>query len=206
MPDDASLRKTLSACVGASSKKPCSEHRKSSKPIMEKRRRARINQSLVQLKALILHALHADVSRHSKLEKAEILEMTVKHLRSVQRAQAAVSLTLQQRALGRYSAGFSACMTEVTRFMSTCEGMSCELRTRLLGHLAGCVTMTPPPQNVLQITRLSDTLPKARLILPAAETAALRSGSFRPADPGLAPTLMTPTAQGPSGTGMWRPW
>uniref|UniRef100_A0A3B4EBU2 BHLH domain-containing protein n=1 Tax=Pygocentrus nattereri TaxID=42514 RepID=A0A3B4EBU2_PYGNA len=62
---------------------------KSSKPIMEKRRRARINQSLVQLKALILHALHADVSRHSKLEKAEILEMTVKHLRSVQRAQAA---------------------------------------------------------------------------------------------------------------------
>uniref|UniRef100_A0A3B1IQY7 BHLH domain-containing protein n=1 Tax=Astyanax mexicanus TaxID=7994 RepID=A0A3B1IQY7_ASTMX len=59
---------------------------------MEKRRRARINRSLVQLKALILHALHADVSRHSKLEKAEILEMTVTHLRSVQRAQAAGEL------------------------------------------------------------------------------------------------------------------
>lgn len=82
---------------------------------MEKRRRARINESLGQLKTLILDALKKDVSggggtgrgargrpaepcrceprlcpqssRHSKLEKADILEMTVKHLRSLQRAQ-----------------------------------------------------------------------------------------------------------------------
>lgn len=88
----------------------------SSKPIMEKRRRARINESLGQLKTLILDALKKDVSlflsitnvhdthickvqklnelfsliqssRHSKLEKADILEMTVKHLRNLQRVQ-----------------------------------------------------------------------------------------------------------------------
>ncbi|XP_027558586.1 transcription factor HES-4 isoform X3 [Neopelma chrysocephalum] len=59
----------------------------SSKPIMEKRRRARINESLGQLKTLILDALKKDSSRHSKLEKADILEMTVKHLRNLQRAQ-----------------------------------------------------------------------------------------------------------------------
>uniref|UniRef100_A0A8D2QH38 BHLH domain-containing protein n=1 Tax=Zonotrichia albicollis TaxID=44394 RepID=A0A8D2QH38_ZONAL len=52
-----------------------------------KRRRARINESLGQLKTLILDALKKDSSRHSKLEKADILEMTVKHLRSLQRAQ-----------------------------------------------------------------------------------------------------------------------
>lgn len=81
---------------------------------MEKRRRARINESLGQLKTLIMEALKKDVrikppqatlfiykpnkiktclllqsSRHSKLEKADILEMTVKHLRNLQRLQMA---------------------------------------------------------------------------------------------------------------------
>lgn len=35
----------------------------SSKPVMEKRRRARINESLAQLKTLILDALRKEVSR-----------------------------------------------------------------------------------------------------------------------------------------------
>ncbi|XP_042699790.2 transcription factor HES-1 isoform X1 [Chrysemys picta bellii] len=52
------------ASVSATPDKPktASEHRKSSKPIMEKRRRARINESLSQLKTLILDALKKDVS------------------------------------------------------------------------------------------------------------------------------------------------
>uniref|UniRef100_A0A3B5LSW5 Orange domain-containing protein n=1 Tax=Xiphophorus couchianus TaxID=32473 RepID=A0A3B5LSW5_9TELE len=42
--------------------------------------------------------------------------------------------------LGKYRAGFSECMNEVTRFLSTCEGVNTEVRTRLLGHLASCMT------------------------------------------------------------------
>lgn len=42
--------------------------------------------------------------------------------------------------LGKYRAGFSECMNEVTRFLSTCEGVNSEVRTRLLGHLANCMT------------------------------------------------------------------
>ncbi|XP_069473513.1 transcription factor HES-1 [Ambystoma mexicanum] len=117
-----------------------SEHRKSSKPIMEKRRRARINESLGQLKTLILDALKKDSSRHSKLEKADILEMTVKHLRGLQRVQMTAALNTDPSVLGKYRAGFSECMGEVTRFLSTCEGVNTEVRTRLLGHLAGCMT------------------------------------------------------------------
>uniref|UniRef100_A0A672K0R9 Hairy-related 6 n=1 Tax=Sinocyclocheilus grahami TaxID=75366 RepID=A0A672K0R9_SINGR len=120
--------------------KTASEHRKSSKPIMEKRRRARINESLGQLKTLILDALKKDSSRHSKLEKADILEMTVKHLRNMQRAQMTAALNTDPTVLGKYRAGFSECMNEVTRFLSTCEGVNTEVRTRLLGHLAGCMT------------------------------------------------------------------
>ncbi|XP_060774386.1 hairy-related 6 [Neoarius graeffei] len=120
--------------------KTASEHRKSSKPIMEKRRRARINESLGQLKTLILDALKKDSSRHSKLEKADILEMTVKHLRNMQRAQMTAALNADPTVLGKYRAGFSECMNEVTRFLSTCEGVNAEVRTRLLGHLANCMT------------------------------------------------------------------
>ncbi|XP_038605061.1 transcription factor HES-1 [Tachyglossus aculeatus] len=119
--------------------KTASEHRKSSKPIMEKRRRARINESLSQLKTLILDALKKDSSRHSKLEKADILEMTVKHLRNLQRAQMTAALSSDPTVLGKYRAGFSQCINEVTRFLSTCEGVNADVRTRLLGHLDSCV-------------------------------------------------------------------
>ncbi|XP_023150808.1 transcription factor HES-1-like [Amphiprion ocellaris] len=116
------------------------ESRKSSKPIMEKRRRARINESLGQLKTLILDALKKDTSRHSKLEKADILEMTVKHLRNLQRLQMTAAVNTDPSVLGKYRAGFSECVGEVTRFLSTCEGVDAEVRTRLLSHLAACVT------------------------------------------------------------------
>uniref|UniRef100_A0A8C5TKU1 Hes family bHLH transcription factor 4 n=1 Tax=Malurus cyaneus samueli TaxID=2593467 RepID=A0A8C5TKU1_9PASS len=124
----------------------------SSKPIMEKRRRARINESLGQLKTLILDALKKDSSRHSKLEKADILEMTVKHLRNLQRAQMTAALSADPTVLGKYRAGFNECMNEVTRFLSTCEGVNTDVRTRLLSHLSAClgqiVAMNyPPPRH-----------------------------------------------------------
>lgn len=106
---------------------------------MEKRRRARINESLGQLKTLILDALKKDSSRHSKLEKADILEMTVKHLRNLQRVQMTAALSADTNVLGKYRAGFNECMNEVTRFLSTCEGVNTEVRSRLLNHLSGCL-------------------------------------------------------------------
>ncbi|KAI4809345.1 hypothetical protein KUCAC02_018237 [Chaenocephalus aceratus] len=98
------------------------ESRKSSKPIMEKRRRARINESLGQLKTLILDALKKD------------------HLRNLQRLQTAAAVNPDPSVLGKYRAGFSECLGEVTRFLSSCEGLNTEVRTRLLSHLAACVT------------------------------------------------------------------
>ncbi|KAF1658322.1 UNVERIFIED_CONTAM: Transcription factor HES-1, partial [Eudyptes robustus] len=93
----------------------------SSKPIMEKRRRARINESLGQLKTLILDALKKDVT----------------------------ALSADPTVLGKYRAGFNECMNEVTRFLSTCEGVNTDVRTRLLSHLSAClgqiVAMNYPP-------------------------------------------------------------
>lgn len=66
--------------------------KRANKPLMEKRRRARINQSLAVLKALILEAANqrsgsavgangatGGGAKHAKLEKADILELTVRH-------------------------------------------------------------------------------------------------------------------------------
>uniref|UniRef100_A0A3Q4B374 Uncharacterized protein n=1 Tax=Mola mola TaxID=94237 RepID=A0A3Q4B374_MOLML len=147
MPADTMEKQTASPIAGAPANgshtpdkpKNASEHRKSSKPIMEKRRRARINESLGQLKTLILDALKKDSSRHSKLEKADILEMTVKHLRNLQRVQMSAALSADATVLSKYRAGFNECMNEVTRFLSTSEGVNAEVRSRLLNHLSSCM-------------------------------------------------------------------
>ena len=53
-----------------------------SKPLMEKRRRDRINKSLTELKTILIDVLKRDQNSCSKLEKADILEMTVNYLRT----------------------------------------------------------------------------------------------------------------------------
>ncbi|KAI8488415.1 oxysterol-binding protein hes1 [Branchiostoma belcheri] len=120
------------------------ETRKSSKPIMEKRRRARINDSLNQLKTLILDALKKDSSRHSKLEKADILEMTVKHLRSLQRQQLAAAANTNPSLPGQYRAGFNECLMEVNRFLGATDSVDTQVRQRLLNHLAGSCSPARP--------------------------------------------------------------
>ncbi|KAJ7354888.1 hypothetical protein OS493_029445 [Desmophyllum pertusum] len=60
------------------------ERRKAQKPRIEKLRRDRINCSLDEIKHLVLEALNKDISRYSKMEKADILEMTVQFLRGTQ--------------------------------------------------------------------------------------------------------------------------
>ncbi|XP_020315467.1 transcription factor HES-4-B [Oncorhynchus kisutch] len=169
MPADTMEKQTASPIAGAPANgshtpdkpKNASEHRKSSKPIMEKRRRARINESLGQLKTLILDALKKDSSRHSKLEKADILEMTVKHLRNLQRVQM-TALSADTTVLSKYRAGFNECMNEVTRFLSTSEGVNTEVRSRLLNHLSGClgqlIAMNYPQPNPNQQAHLAQPL------------------------------------------------
>ncbi|XP_042883618.1 protein hairy-like [Penaeus japonicus] len=123
------------------------ELRKSNKPIMEKRRRARINTCLNELKSLILDAMKKDPARHSKLEKADILEMTVKHLQAVQRQQLALAVAHDPAVLTKFRGGFAECAQEVTRYVSRIEGVDGGVRQRLLQHLGQCVSglsaMTP---------------------------------------------------------------
>lgn len=148
----------------------CSENRRASKPLMEKRRRARINQSLSELKSLILDAVKKDSqnTRHSKLEKADILEMTVAHLQNLHREKQTGCLSPNSNTEESFRTGYMECAREVTRFISNMEGVDPSLRSRLLTHMtlaassfsepvtsgddvassSGSDSQTPSPMNV----------------------------------------------------------
>ncbi|KAK4880129.1 hypothetical protein RN001_008275 [Aquatica leii] len=117
--------------------KRSSEPRRANKPLMEKRRRARINQSLAALKTLILDSAKAENTKHSKLEKADILELTVRHF---QRHR-----SLDTQGVQQYRAGYADCVREVQRYLETPDAQTMAVldpgvRQRLLQHLDSCVS------------------------------------------------------------------
>lgn len=113
--------------------------RKSNKPIMEKRRRARINNCLTQLKSLVLESMRKDSSQYSKLEKADILEMTVKHLRNLQRNQIASAMASDPTVVTKFRAGFHECANEVIRYLGTVQNVGSDVKSRLVSHLSTCL-------------------------------------------------------------------
>ncbi|XP_055382524.1 protein hairy [Condylostylus longicornis] len=115
---------------------PVKSDRRSNKPIMEKRRRARINNCLNELKTLILDATKKDPARHSKLEKADILEKTVKHLQELQRQQLAMSQAIDPKIVNKFKAGFTECANEVSRF----PDIDPQVKRRLMQHLSNCIS------------------------------------------------------------------
>ena len=107
-------------------------YRKVVKPLIERKRRARINSCLDELKDLMVFALQAEGESISKLEKADVLELTVNHLRKLKRQQ---MLSLNPALdLDRFHAGFTTCATEVSRSLAS-SGVDISIGSRLMGHL-----------------------------------------------------------------------
>ncbi|KAL5015443.1 hypothetical protein ScPMuIL_009713 [Solemya velum] len=126
----------------------------SNKPLMEKRRRARINDCLSQLKTLVLQAMKKDTNQYSKLEKADILEMTVKHLKTVQRHHGSASASSDPLVMSNYRAGFNECLNEVSRFLRSGEHVNSGVKEQMMTHLANCVNRVPSvPQADVDRTR-----------------------------------------------------
>lgn len=111
--------------------------RKRRRGIIEKRRRDRINSSLSELRRLVPAAFEKQGS--AKLEKAEILQMTVDHLKVLHSKAGLNGYNLDTAALAMdyRSVGFRECAAEVARYLVTIEGMDIQdpLRLRLLSHL-----------------------------------------------------------------------
>uniref|UniRef100_A0A3Q3BE96 Hes-related family bHLH transcription factor with YRPW motif 2 n=1 Tax=Kryptolebias marmoratus TaxID=37003 RepID=A0A3Q3BE96_KRYMA len=108
--------------------------RKKRRGIIEKRRRDRINSSLSELRRLVPTAFEKQGS--AKLEKAEILQLTVDHLKMLQATGGRGLLDAQVLALDFLSLGFRECVTEVSCYLDSGD----PLRSRLLSHLASCAS------------------------------------------------------------------
>lgn len=79
-------------------------------------------------------------ARHSKLEKADILEMAVKHLQNVQRQQLAMAIASDPSVLRKFKSGFNECATEINKYVSQMEGVDDSMRQRINGHLSKCIS------------------------------------------------------------------
>uniref|UniRef100_A0A8C7E2Z8 Hes family bHLH transcription factor 2 n=1 Tax=Naja naja TaxID=35670 RepID=A0A8C7E2Z8_NAJNA len=107
-----------------------SELRKNLKPLMEKRRRARINCSLGQLKTLILPLVGKDNSCYSKLEKADILEMTVQFLKELP-----TSCGTLPGSVDGYCEGYHTCLSHFATLIPKYNLLSPEACNQLLARL-----------------------------------------------------------------------
>lgn len=114
--------------------------RKKRRGIIEKRRRDRINNSLSELRRLVPTAFEKQGS--AKLEKAEILQMTVDHLKMLQATGGKGYFDAHALALDFLSLGFRECVTEVSRYLTAVERLDSTdpLRSRLLSHLTSCAS------------------------------------------------------------------
>merc|ERR1712014_565788 len=118
------------------------QYRKVMKPLIERKRRARINACLDELKDLMVHALQTEGESITKLEKADVLELTVRHLQKLKRQQ---MLTLQPHLeQDRYKAGYTACATEVSRCLTSIPGVDMTLSSRMMAHLGQKLTYQEP--------------------------------------------------------------
>ncbi|KAI7814493.1 hairy-related 8a [Triplophysa rosa] len=136
------------------------EERKLRKPLIEKKRRERINSSLEQLKGIMVDAYNLD---QSKLEKADVLEITVQHMENLQRGNGAGSSNhgpgsgFESRQ--RYSTGYIQCMHEVHNLLLSCPGMDKSLGARLLNHLLKSLPHIGAEANSTCSTGTSGSLP-----------------------------------------------
>ncbi|CAJ1062130.1 hairy/enhancer-of-split related with YRPW motif protein 1-like [Xyrichtys novacula] len=110
--------------------------RKRRRGIIEKRRRDRINNSLSELRRLVPSAFEKQGS--AKLEKAEILQMTVDHLKMLHASGGKGLFEAHALAKDYRSLGFRECLAETARYLSIIEGRESTdpLRVRLVSHLS----------------------------------------------------------------------
>ncbi|XP_032779653.2 transcription factor HES-1 [Daphnia magna] len=152
-------------------------YKKITKPLLERQRRARINRCLDELKELMSAALAAEGENLTKLEKADVLELTVRHLHQLHR-EGELSLNASGGGVGgifnrppsgaaaaapadrrRYQGGFLACAQQVASYVMKTPGLEPGLGQRLLAHLARCSQQispesTAPPPPVLGLAGL----------------------------------------------------
>ncbi|XP_062597382.1 transcription factor HES-1-like [Saccostrea cucullata] len=155
-----------------------SPKRRVNKPMIERRRRERINECLNQLQTLIaqLDKEKPKIGKSNKLEKADILEMTVDF---VKRSQPMLKEENEKKESPadsvQYQAGYEKCRIEIQSFLQTSENVPEEVKTALLKQIQNSPKQQPS-QPTETNARVQDLNPKSSAptsfanILPRAQS------------------------------------
>lgn len=203
--------------------------------MLERKRRARINRCLDELKDLMVTALQAEGENVSKLEKADILELTVRHLHSLKRRGQLV-LKSESSYAERFRAGFTQCATEVSQFITNATLAANAMQrqgpvdpqagARLLQHLSHCIKRLEAPIVQPQVLPNGVARPTPLQPIPVGPQQAVAPtnqqqfapGCKRPAESHLDQTSLVKRAYAPpspphspasepdAAQSMWRPW
>ncbi|GAA6071615.1 transcription factor HES-5-like [Tachysurus ichikawai] len=111
------------------------EKHKLRKPVVEKMRRDRINSCIEQLKVILEKEFHQQ-DPNTKLEKADILEMTVVFLKQQLQSQ----ISAPQKA---HCDGYSQCWRETVNFLSANSKLDITLQ-----HLNRCQEAQRAPKDI----------------------------------------------------------
>lgn len=110
-------------------------------------------------------------TRYSKLEKADILEMTVRHVQALHRHEGTGPRTSAGTdSTAKYRAGFTQCASEVSRFLAGVNGLPADLHTRVMSHLS---TSTSSPEPSPATEGLEAMSPRSSPQQPEGSQAAL---------------------------------
>ena len=178
------------------------QYRKIVKPLLERKRRARINACLDELKDIMVFALQTEGESISKLEKADVLELTVKHLRKLKRQQMlSVNPSLD---MDRFHAGYTTCATEVSRTLAS-TGVDISIGSRLMSHL-GHKLNTIEASHISPLTvRVPEPLPVKMMRMPSPSSdPGYESG--RDCTPSPRNTISPISSSAQSSEGVWRPF
>uniref|UniRef100_A0A1A9X5J3 BHLH domain-containing protein n=1 Tax=Glossina brevipalpis TaxID=37001 RepID=A0A1A9X5J3_9MUSC len=162
------------------------QYRKIMKPMLERKRRARINKCLDELKDLMTGTLQADGENVSKLEKADILELTVRHLQRLRAKNALFVRHNDSLNMEKFWAGFQHCAGEVAQFLSKYDRNVTGDLIQYIANYVPNVAITSSPVSVMLRQTLNvpnttrETLQYQRLINSSTKTTATTTTSILP--------------------------
>ncbi|XP_076293483.1 enhancer of split mgamma protein [Lasioglossum baleicum] len=190
------------------------QYRKVMKPMLERKRRARINRCLDELKDLMVTALQAEGENVAKLEKADILELTVRHLHTL-RAARRLTLTPENSYADRFREGFTQCAQEVSSFLSTpvAAAVHPAAGAQLMRHLGGCLRrLEGPASNSVAGTNTASTtvnaVNKAPAVAASPTTNVMVNVPQNVYTPPQSPVSVASSSgdSSESSNAVWRPW
>lgn len=113
----------------------------------------------------------------AKLEKADILELTVRHLQKL-RHQNQLTVRPEQTYIDRFRAGFKHCATEVTQFIGTVDQNT---SAHLVKHLNSCIRRLDGMQPLKEVTPMQGRPKSTPIVLSSPPPQPQQSQSVNPA-------------------------